>query len=141
MYAHLAYNVAVFQMKQVPDNQMSPLERALTQELSEVEARIRELQDEASALRRQIGKAAAKRQGFEFASRKNSLNRVLAENSVLEALREASGPLSTDTLFKRARLTNPSLKQNTFRTYLHRMKLRGALFTARRAGEWKLPSG
>lgn len=118
---------------------MSPLERALTQELSEVEARIKELQDEAAALRRQIGKATANRQGFAFASRKNSLNRVLAENAVTQALREAGGPLSSDTLFSKARLTNPSLKPNTFRTYLHRMKLRGALLTARRAGEWKLP--
>ena len=128
-------------MKHPQDNQMSPLERVLTQELSDVEARIKELQDEAAALRRQIGKAAAKRQGFEFASRKNSLNRVLAENSVIEALREAPGPLSSDTLFNKARMTNPSLKPNTFRTYLHRMKLRGALLTARRAGEWKLPGG
>lgn len=118
---------------------MSPLERALTQELSDVEARIKELQDEAAALRRQIGKASAKRQGLGFASRKNSLNRVLAENSVIEALRDAPGPLSNDTLFKKARLTNPSLKPNTFRTYLHRMKLREAILTARRAGEWKLP--
>lgn len=118
---------------------MSPLERALTQELSEVEVRIKELQDEAAALRRQIGKAAAKRQGFEFASRKNSLNRVLAENSVIEALRGSSDPLSSDVLFRKARQTNASLKPNTFRTYLHRMKLRGVILTARRAGEWKLP--
>lgn len=129
----------VFKVTQDPTNQMSPLERALTQELSEVEARIKELQDEAAALRRQIGKAAAKRHGLEFASRKNSLNRVLAENSVIEALRDAQGPLSNDSLFKKARLTNTSLKPNTFRTYLHRMKLRGAILTARRAGEWKLP--
>jgi P2-related tail formation protein len=128
-------------MKQELDNQMSPLERVLTQELSEVEVRIKELQDEAAALRRQIGKAAAKRQGFEFASRKNSLNRVLAENSVIEALRGSSDPLSSDVLFRKARQTNTSLKPNTFRTYLHRMKLRGVILTARRAGEWKLPIG
>lgn len=126
-------------MKQDQANQMSPLERALTQELFEVEVRIRALQDEAAALRRQIGKAASKRQGLEFASRKNSLNRVLAENSIIEALRDAPAPLSNDTLFKKARLTNPSLKPNTFRTYLHRMKLRGAILTAQRAGKCKLP--
>jgi hypothetical protein len=126
-------------MKQTIDNQMSRLELALTQELSEVEARIKELENEAAALRRQIGKAAANRQGFEFASRKNSLNRILAENSVIEALRKADGPLSNDTLYRKALQTNPSLRANTFRTYLHRMKLRGVLLTARRAGEWKLP--
>lgn len=118
---------------------MSRLERALAQELSEVETRIKELQDEAAALKRQIGKAAAKRQGFEFASRKNSLNRVLAESSVIEALREATGPLSNGTLYRKARQTNLSLKENTFRTYLHRMKLRGVILTAHKAGEWKLP--
>lgn len=133
-----ASNVAFFKMKHTQGNQMSPLERSLTQELAEVEARIKELQDEAAALRRQIGKAAANRQGLKVASRKNSMNRVLAESSVIEALREAPGPLSNSALLKKARLTNPSLKPNTFRTYLHRMKLRGAILTARRAGEWKL---
>lgn len=119
---------------------MSPLEKALTQELSEVELRIKELMDEASALRRQIGKASANRQGLEFTTRKNSLNRVLAENSIIEVLRESGKPATTATLYKQARVTNPSLKENTFRTYLHRMKKRNAIQTARRAGEWKLPT-
>jgi len=126
-------------MKQQDQPHMSPLERALTQELSDVELRIKELTDEASALRRQIGKASAKRQGLEFTTRKNSLNRVLAENSILELLREIGRPATTATLYKRAQLTNPYLKENTFRTYLHRMKKRNAIQTAQRAGQWKLP--
>lgn len=120
--------------------QISRLEEALTLELTEVLTRIKELEAEAAALRRQIAKAAAKRQGLEFATRKNSLNRVLAENSVLEALREAEKPLTTNDLYKRARLSNTSLKENTFRTYLHRMKKRGAIQNARRVGEWRLSS-
>jgi predicted nucleic acid-binding Zn-ribbon protein len=127
-------------MKQENLPHMSPLEKALTQELSEVEIRIKELMDEASALKRQIGKASAKRKGLEFTTRKNSLNRVLAENSVLEVLRESGRPAATATLYKQARITNPYLKENTFRTYLHRMKKKGSIQTARRAGEWKLPA-
>lgn len=127
-------------MKQDNKPYMSPLERALTQELSEVELRIKELTAEASALKRQIGKASAKRQGLEFTTRKNSLNRVLAENSVLEVLRESGRPATTATLYKQAKATNPYLKENTFRTYLHRMKKRDVIQTARKAGEWKLPT-
>ena len=104
---------------------MSRLEIALTQELAEVELRIKELQDEASALRRQIGKASVKRQGLEFATRKNSMNRLLVENSVLETLRRLGKPTRTAILYKNAKVTNPSLKENTFRTYLHRMKKKG----------------
>ena len=127
-------------MKQDDTPQMSRLEIALTQELAEVELRIKELKDEAAALRRQIGKAAVKRQGLEFATRKNSMNRLLVENSVLETLRETGKPTRTAVLYKNAKVTNPSLKENTFRTYLHRMKKRGAIQTARKAGEWKLPN-
>lgn len=117
---------------------ISRLEEALTQELTEVLERIEELKAEESALRRQIAKAAAKRQGLEFATRKNSINRVLAENSVLETLRAADKPLKTAHLYKIARQSNVSLKENTFRTYLHRMKKRGVIQTAKRVGEWRL---
>ncbi|MFV1571032.1 MULTISPECIES: hypothetical protein [Phaeobacter] len=117
---------------------ISRLEEALTIELTEVLDRIKELEAEAAALRRQIAKAAAKRQGLEFATRKNSINRVLAENSVLEALRASEKPMKTNDLYKIARQSNSSLKENTFRTYLHRMKKRGAIQNARRVGEWRL---
>lgn len=132
-------NVAVDEVKLAFVDNTSPLERALTQELRALETRIKELQDEASALRRQIAKASAKRQGLGLTIRKNSLDRVLVENSVLDALREAQHPLRTKELYKKAKEINSHLKENTFRTYLHRMKLRGAIFTARKAGEWRLP--
>ena len=129
----------VLKLKQGNDPKISALERALTQELSEVETRIAELKAEAAALRRQIAKAAAHREGLGFASRKNSINRVLAENSVIQMLRDAHKPLKTAALYDAAKAVNPSLKENTFRTYLHRMKLRNAIQTARRPGEWKIP--
>lgn len=125
-------------MKQENTPQMSRLEIALTQELAEVEQRIKELRDEALALRRQIGKASVKRQGLEFATRKNSISRLLVENSVLETLRETGKPTKTAVLYKAAKVTNADLKENTFRTYLHRMKKKDLIQTARKAGEWKL---
>lgn len=132
-------NVAVLKMKLTLVDNISSLERLLTQELQTLEARIKELEDEASALRRQIAKASARRQGLGLVSRKNSLNRVLVETSVLDALRKAQRPLRTKDLYKKALETNPQLKENTFRTYLHRMKLKDVIFTARKAGEWRLP--
>jgi hypothetical protein len=132
--------VAVLKVKHMQTPQISRLEEALTQELSEVLLRIKELEAEAAALRRQIAKAAAKREGLEFATRKNSLNRVLAESSVIESLRAADRPLRTYDLYKIARQSNSSLKENTFRTYLHRMKKRGLIRNANRVGEWRLSS-
>ena len=127
-------------MKHTDNPEISALEKLLAKELAEVELRIKELMDEAAALRRQIGKAAANRQDLGFSTRKNSVNRILAENSILETLRTKGKPTKTWDLFKKARMTNVHLKENTFRTYLHRMKKRGAIQTAYKAGEWRLPT-
>lgn len=125
-------------MKQQEDHQMSRLEKALSQELFEVEVKIKELRDEASALKRQIGKASANRKGLGFSTRKNSVDRVLAENSVLEYLQESGGIKTTSDLYIKAKKTNSYLKENTFRTYLHRMKKKNLIRTAYKAGQWML---
>lgn len=127
-------------MKHPSEPELSYFEQRLRDELKGVEARIKELEQEAVVLRRQLAKAHAERTGLRAVPRKNSINRVLAENAVLEGLREHKRPLPTAVLYKRALSTNPQLRENTFRTYLHRMKNRGLIKTARRAGEWELPS-
>ena len=121
------------------DDNLSYFEQRINNELKDIEARIKALNEEKHALQRQLAKARAERTGLQYATRKNSLNRVLAENSVIEMLRERKKPLSTRQLYRNAQLTNFELKETTFRTYLHRMKNRGLIKTARRAGEWKLP--
>jgi hypothetical protein len=125
-------------MKRDENNELSFFEARIARELKAVEDEIRKLQAEALVLRRQLGKAQAERLGLQHATRKNSMDRVLVENSVIEQLRETS-PLSTAVLLRKARSSVPELKDNTFRTYLYRMKKRGLIRTARKVGEWQLP--
>lgn len=124
-------------MKHPKSAELSYFEARITNELAEVEAEIRKLEAAAETLRRQLGKAKAERLGLQDATRKNSVNRVLVENSVIEQLREKS-PQKTDALYRRARLVYSDLKPTTFRTYLHRMKKRDLIRTARAAGEWMI---
>lgn len=118
---------------------LSYLEKRLLKEIEEVEGKIIALQTERQVLQKQLAKARAERTGLQEVTRKNSLNRVLAENSVVEFLRERKRPCSTKELYKNALATNYELKEATFRTYLHRMKQRGLIRSARSAvGTWEL---
>ena len=120
------------------DDELSYFEKRLTKELEAIEAQISELEGEKRALGRQLAKARAERTGLRFTTRKNSMNRVLAENSVLEKLRTATKPVSTNDLYLNALSTNYDLKQNTFRSYLHRMKKSGLIKTAKYVGHWAI---
>lgn len=120
------------------DDNLTYFEKRLTRELEDIEARIMELEEERRALSRQLAKARAEREGLKFTTRKNSANRVLAENAVLQALRDTTKPLSTQELYRQARLTNYDLKEATFRSYLHRMKKRGDIRTAGHVGRWQI---
>ena len=120
------------------EDNLTYFEKRLTRELEDIEARMKALEEERRALSRQLAKARAEREGLKFTTRKNSANRVLAENAVLQALRGASKPLTSQELYRQARLTNFDLKESTFRSYLHRMKKRGDIRTAGHAGSWQL---
>ena len=120
------------------DDKLTYFEKRLEAELEAIEARIKELTIEKSAIARQLSKARAEKEGLQHSTRKNSLNRVLAENSVIKALRTYNEPLSTRELYRLARLTNFDLKENTFRTYLNRMKNKGLIKPDRRFGYWAL---
>jgi len=120
------------------NHDLTYFEKRLARELEAIDAQIKELQTERQALSRQLAKARAERQGLSFATRKNSMNRILAENAIIEALRTEEKPLNTLQLYRYALSTNHDLKTSTFRSYLHRMKKRGEIKTAFRAGTWKL---
>lgn len=119
-------------------DELSFFEKRLTAELEAIELRISELQRERHILRRQVAKAAAEREGLQFTTRKNSMNRVLAENSVIATLRRRGVPVKTKELYINARSTNYDLKETTFRSYLHRMKNAGIIKTVKHAGQWGL---
>ena len=119
------------------DEKLSYFEKRLTREVEEIEERIKALNKEKSNLLRQIAKARAERTGIQSVTRKNSLHRVLAENSVVELLKK-DGRAPTATLYRNAQRTNFDLKEATFRTYLHRMKKKNMIKTSRAVGYWEL---
>jgi hypothetical protein len=122
------------------DDNLTFFEKRLQRELEDIERRIKELNIEKEALSRQLSKARAEREGLQFSTRKNSMNRVLAENSVMKSLREKKDAVSTAALYRNARLTHYDLKENTFRTYLNRMKEKGLIKASRRfRAHWVLP--
>ncbi len=121
------------------EENLSYFEKRLTHEVEEIEKRIKSLHDEKAVLLRQLAKARADRTGIQSVTRKNSLYRVLAENSVVEYLKK-NGRTSTSQLYQNARLTNFDLKEATFRTYLHRMKRKDMVKTSRNVGYWELVS-
>jgi chorismate mutase len=112
-------------------------ERRLIREIEEVDLRIKELTDERAALQRQLMKARWENDSLKDVSRKNSGNRVMIETRVIDALEKTrSKPYSSSELYQEALKANFELKENTFRTYLHRMKEKGIIESAGR-GLWR----
>jgi len=112
-------------------------ERRLIREIEEVDLRIKELTDERAALQRQLMKARWENDSLKDVSRKNSGNRVMIETRVIDALEKTrSKPYSSSELYQEALKANFELKENTFRTYLHRMKEKGIIESVGR-GLWR----
>ena len=120
------------------DAEISYFEKRLLAEIEQIRKQIIALESESDALRRQLAKVRAEKTGLAGATRKNSLNRILCEQAVLDALMNSNRSRSSSELYDAATKTNFGLKESTFRTYLHRMKKRGLIRTAERVGFWRL---
>lgn len=70
-------------------------------------------------------------------TRKNSINRILIENSVLNSLKASVRPRGTRSLYRDAALIVGTLKEGTFRTIIHRMKNR-QLIASVSDGKWQI---
>lgn len=111
-------------------------EKRLQQEIQNINTQIRDLSNERSALERQLIKARQENAGVKDVSRLNSINRVMIERRIIEALSEKS-PLRSQDLFREAQKVTFDLKESTFRTHLHRLKNKGVIQNAGRFGIWK----
>lgn len=118
--------------------QASAYVRRLMREIEEIDTRISELSQEKSALQRQLTKAHWEASALKDVSRKNSGTRIMVEQRILDALRDAQKPLNSDALFSAAKRANFDLKPTTFRTYLLRLKEKGNIKPAGRRGLWAL---
>ena len=119
----------------------NPLEAQILAELASIERRITNLTGEREALRRMLTRVRQQRFGNLAVTRRNSHARILIENEVLDALREANDhSLATHQLLRAATGVNPELKKTTFRSHLHRMKKRGLIRPRPgQRGVWTLP--
>lgn len=124
-------------MPEETEEPISFYERRLQREIEQIEIKLKELTAERDALRRQLMKVRWERHHLKDVSRKNSAGRVLVEQRIVNALKEEKNPINSKKLLAYARIANFSLKENTFRTYLYRMKKRGIIKSVGR-GLWKI---
>jgi hypothetical protein len=113
----------------------SALEAQLLAQLTGVKQELAKLERQRETLEALLLKARQEL-NLRDVTRKNSLDRVLVENTILEALRRGRKPLPTKMLYYTARSINPQLRNTTFRSYLHRLKTKGLIFNSAGHGFW-----
>lgn len=123
----------------MPTDSATYYEIRLQQEIEEIEAKIRDLTNEKMALQRQLMKARRESSSVTDVNRRNSVTRIMIENRILNALKISTKPLTSKALLSEAMHVDFQLKEATFRTHLHRMKLKGMIVPAGARSLWKLP--
>lgn len=119
------------------------LEDQLLREIAEVDRRIGELQQERAALSRLLLKTRQQAVTLKDVTRKNSIQRILIEKAITDALAKAGRPVGAADLYRIAAQIDGKLKETTFRSYLHRLKGRGITENSKaQYGFWQLvPKG
>lgn len=117
----------------------NPAEAYILREIEEIDRKIKDLSSARSALQGVL--ARIQRSGVtEFGKqRRNSADRILVETRIIEELNKTSRPLSSSRLYGAAKTVLSDLKDGTFRSYLHRMKIRGVIINPNgSSGSWRL---
>ena len=114
------------------------LENSITRQILDIDSKIKELTGERKALERLLLRARQDEAQVREPIRRNSVNRVLVENRIMEVLRRSPSPASNSALFDAARSVVFDLKDTTFRSHIKRMKDAGKIIPKGR--RWVLPS-
>ncbi|WP_419739513.1 hypothetical protein [Ruegeria sp.] len=118
-------------------NKTPYLENHITKQIQEVDIKINELKSERAALERLLLKARQDEAQEREPIRRNSVNRVLVENRILDALRRSNRTLSNRDLFFEAKSVVYDLKDSTFRSHIKRLKDGGKIVS--KGSRWTLP--
>jgi len=102
-------------------------ERRILRELEEIEYKLKELNEDREALKRQLIKARSENNSLKDVSRKNSANRIIIEEYIVEYLKNNNKPTPSKKLYDLSKSKISDLKYNSFRTILHRMKEKGII--------------
>ncbi|MGN6210510.1 hypothetical protein [Asticcacaulis sp.] len=114
-------------------------EQSILQQIQAIDLHISELNSERRALERLLLKVRRTDLTVKDVSRKNSVDRIIIENSILERLKSSKNPVSARNLLKAAKKVSPELKDGTFRSYLTRMADRELITRSLTHGYWGLP--
>ena len=115
----------------------SSTENELLRRLLEIEAQITDLEAERKVIQRLLQKVRKDEIGNKDVTRRNSVSRVIVETRIIQVLNNAKKPLSSNMLYNDVKSYIGDLKENTFRSHLHRMKLKGVIEQTYRGGPWK----
>jgi hypothetical protein len=115
------------------------VEKKILQEIAARKRQIAGIQQEIDTFERMLMKSRQQQVLIRQTdvTRKNSINRILVENSVVNSLKSSGRPRTTRSLYRDAALIVGTLKEGTFRTILHRMKNR-AIITSVSDGKWQI---
>lgn len=114
------------------------LERRLHEELDQLDRKIGDLLKERESIRRILIRVRHETKLNVDITRKNSFNRISAEHAIIETLKASKKPVSTRRIAVNVRSVVYNLNDNTYRSYLSRMKARG-LIVSKGSGVWALP--
>jgi hypothetical protein len=117
------------------------LENHLVAQLTDVEAELAKLEAQRNTLRQLLLKVRRENVSLRDVTRKNSFDRILIENRILETLKAASKDVPTSKLYWAAQIINPQLRNSTFRSYLHRLKTKGLIAPGTDHGHWVARQG
>ena len=105
----------------------SQAEAWLIAELSRVEKSMTDMENERAALQRLLFRIRGEQIVQTDVTRKNSFRRILIETKIVEILTSARKPVPSQMLLSGARAITHDLNNNTFRSYLLRLKKRGVI--------------
>ena len=112
------------------------VEDSIIEQIAVIDIKIEELKKERDVCERMLIRVRREGVARSEVNRKDSVNRIIVERAILDALSAADQGLSTKRLLAVAKSALPSLKPGTFRSTLTRMKTR-VLDSAGR-GKWRL---
>ena len=113
------------------------LETHILAQLTGLEREMAKMERQRETLREMLLKVRRENAQLRDVTRKNSYDRILIESRVVDMLRAAGKPVLTSRLFWAAKEINPQLPNSTFRSYLHRLKSKGAI-DSEVHGSWTL---
>ena len=119
------------------DSESKILEAGLIRQIEELEQTIKQAQADKTVLERMLLKVRREQVALRDVTRINSASRILVEQKILDTLQMHDGGMDIKSLYRHALQIDGSLKENTFRSYLTRLKGRGLITNARR-GIWQL---